>query len=146
MTLGSVFANNVMTVLSVAKDAVNAIPVGALCVRDTAITPQGYKVAPAAAGGTGPFVVCVNRAATAADTAFAAAFPGTLVTVKGQGAIQVGGPVYASATVAGAVAGAGTGDIAGRYLGHENELTGKAPGTPAVDGETNLVIRLGGAS
>lgn len=143
MTLGSVFANNVMTVLTVAKDGVNPIPVGALCVRDTAITPQGYKVAPAAAGGTGPFVVCVNKAATAADTAFAAAFPGSLVTVKGQGAIQVGSPVYASATVAGAVAGAGTGDIAGRYIGHESEINGKQPGTPAVDGETNLVIRLG---
>lgn len=146
MTLGSVFANSSETVLSVAKDAVNPISVGALCVRDTAITPQGYKIAPAAAGGTGPFVVCVNRAATSADTAFAAAFPGTLVTVKAQGAIQVGAPVYASATVAGAVAGAGTGDICGRYLGHEGELTGKLPGTPAVDGETNCVIRLGGVS
>lgn len=144
MTLGSVFANNVMTVLTVAKDGVNPIAVGAVCVRDTAITPQGYKTAPAAAGDLGPFVVCVNRAASASDTAFAAAFPGTLVTVKGQGAIQVGAPVFASATVAGSVAGAGTGDACGRYIGHESEMTGKVPGTPAVDGETNLVIRIGG--
>lgn len=144
MTLGSVFAGDTQLVLTVAKDAVNPIPVGALCVRDTAITPQGYKTAAAAVGVVGPFVICVNKAAAASDTAFAAAFPGTLASVKGQGAIQVGAPVYASATVAGAIAGAGTGDVAGRYLGHENEMTGKVPGTPAADGETNLVIRLGG--
>jgi hypothetical protein len=145
MTLGSVQPGH-QTVLSVAKDAVNAIPAGSLCVRDTSISPNGYKKAPAAAGGTGPFVVCVNKDAKAADTAFAAAFPGTFVTVTAQGAIAPGAPVYASATVAGAVAGAGTGDIAGRYLGHENELTGKIPGTSAADGETNIVIRLGGSN
>lgn len=140
------FANDSQTVITVAKDAVNPIAVGSICVRDTAITPQGYKQAPAAAGATGPFVVCVNKAASAAETAFAAAFPGTLVTVKAQGAIQVGAEVYASATVAGAVAAAGTGDKCGRYMGHEGELTGKLPGTAAADGETNCIIRLGGAT
>lgn len=142
MTLGSVQPGH-QTVLSVAKDAVNPINVGDLCVRDTGITPNGYKRAPAAAGGLGPFAVCVNKNALAADTAFSAAFPGTFVTVKAQGVIAPGAPVYASATVAGAVAAAGTGDIAGRYLGHENELTGKIPGTSAADGDL-IVIRIGG--
>lgn len=145
MTLGSVFAGDTQLVLSVAKDNVNPIAAGALCVRDTAITPNGYKTAPAAAGGTGPFVVCVNRSATAADTAFAAAFPGTLATVKAQGVIQPGAPVYASATVAGSVAAAGTGDICGRYIGHDNglELSGKTPATAAADGDA-IIIRISG--
>lgn len=144
MTLGSMQPGN-QQVWSVAKDAVNPIALGALCVRDTAITPNGYKTAPAAAGGLGPFVVCVNKNALAAETSFAAAFPDTMVAVKAQGVINPGAPVYASATVAGSVAGAGTGDICGRYMGHENELTGKLPGTSAADGDI-VVIRLGGTN
>jgi hypothetical protein len=144
MTLGSVQPG--AEVWTVGKDGTNPISIGALCVRDTATTPDSYKIAPAAAGGTGPFVVCVNKAAAAADTAFAAAFPNSFVTVKAQGAIEPGSAVYASATVAGSVAGAGTGDIAGRYIGHENEITGKIPATAAADGETNIVIRLGGVA
>jgi len=143
MTLGSVQPGH-QTVITVAKDATNPISIGALCVRDTVVSPNGYKIAPAAAGGTGPFAVCVNKAAAASETAFAAALPGTFVTVKGQGVIPPGSPIYASATVAGSVAAAGTGDVAGRYIGHENEITGKLPGTSSADGETNLVIRLGG--
>ncbi|HSW92013.1 MAG TPA: hypothetical protein VLG09_05190 [Candidatus Saccharimonadales bacterium] len=146
MPLGSVFANNSQTVLSVGKDAVNPIAVGALCVRDTATAPDSWKQAPAAAGNVGPFVVCVNRAAASSDTAFSAALPGTMCTVKGQGVIEVGAEIYSSASVSGAVAAAGTGDKCGRYLGHENELTGKIPGTASADGETTLVIRLGGAT
>lgn len=143
MTLGSLQPGH-QSVITVGKDGTNPINAGDLCVRDTVVSPNGYKKAPAAAGGTGPFVVCVNRNAAASDTAFAAAMPGSFVTVKAQGVINPGSPVYASATVAGAVAGAGTGDIAGRAIGHENEMTGKAPGTPAADGDL-YVIRLGGA-
>jgi hypothetical protein len=108
-------------------------------------------LAPAAAGILGPFCVCVNKAAAAADTAFAAAFPNSFVTVKAQGAIEPGALVYPSSTVAGSVsASAGTQGICGRYIGHENEITGKLLGggsgaTAAADGETNVVIRLGGA-
>jgi len=144
MTLGSVQPGH-QTVLSVAKDAVNPINAGDVCIRDTGITPNGYKKATAAAGVTGPFVVCVNKNAAAADTAFSAAFPGTFVTVKAQGVIAPGSPVYASASAAGQVAAAGTGDIVGRYLGHENELTGKIPGTSAADGDL-IVIRIGGTN
>lgn len=144
MTLGSVQPGH-QQVWSVAKDAVNAIPAGSLCIPDTGITPNGYKISTAGAGVLGPFVVCVNKAAAAADTAFAAAFPGTMVTVKAQGVIQPGAIVYPSATVAGSVsATAGTQNPCGRYMGHESELTGKTPGTAAADGETNIVIRLGG--
>lgn len=145
MTLGSV-QPSAHTAISAGKDSANPIPVGAICVRDTATAPDSWKVAPAAAGNLGPFVVCVNRAAAATDTAFTAVLPGALVTVKGQGAIEVGAEVYSSASAAGAVAAAGTGDKCGRYLGHENELTGKIPGTASADGETNLIIRLGGAT
>lgn len=144
MTLGSVQPGD-QRVLTVGKDATNPIPLGALCVRDTVVSPNAYKVAPAAAGGTGPFVACVNKAAAASDTAFAAAFPGTMVTMKAQGVIAPGSDVFASATVAGSVAGAGTGDKAGRYIGHENEWTGKVPGTAAADGDL-VVILLGGVT
>lgn len=144
MTLGSVQPGGDMSVIVAGKDGTNPIPVGALVVRDTAASPKGYKTSPAAAAGTGPFGVCVNRAATAADRAFSMALPGTLVTVKAQGVIDVGSAVYQSVTVAGSVAGAGTGDIAGRYIGHENEMTGALPGSAAADGEL-IVIRLGGA-
>jgi len=164
LTLGSIQPGH-QQVWTVGKDAVNAISVGAVCVPDTATTPDSYKIAPAAAPVPGPFVVCINRAAAAADTAFAAAFPGSVVTVKAQGAIEVGKEVQCSATVAGSVAAfvattltgayvqadqiAAQTDrlrVVGRYLGHENELTGKVPATAAADGETNVVIRLGGVS
>lgn len=145
MTLGSVQPG--AEVWTVGKDGTNAIPLGAVCVPDTATTPDSYKLAPAADGQTGPYVVCVNRAAAAADTAFSAAFPGSFVTVKGQGVIEVGKPVYTSATVAGSIsATVGTNAVVGRYIGHENEITGKVPATAAADGETNLVIRLGGTA
>jgi hypothetical protein len=162
MTLGSVFANGSQIVLTVGKDAVNAIPKGSVCIVDTSTTPFSYKLAPASAGNKGPFVVCVNKDALAADTAFAAAFPGTLVAVKAQGAIPVGSEVQASATAAGSVAAfvastvgatfaqaevqAAQADrlrVVGRYIGHENEMAGNAPATPAADGDS-IVIRIGG--
>ena len=146
MTLGSVQPGS-GNVISVGKDATNPISIGALVVPDTATTPDSYKISPAAAGVLGPFGVCVNKAAAATDTSFAMALPGTLCTVKGQGAIEPGAIIYPSSTVAGSVsAAAGTQGVAGRYIGHENEITGKAPGTASIDGETNLVIRLGGAA
>lgn len=149
MTLGSVQPGAV--VWSVGKDATNPISVGAVCVRDTATAPDSYKIAPAGVN-TGPFVVCVNKAAAATDTSFAAAFPGSFVTVKAQGAIEVGAPVYTSTTVAGSVSATASGDVVGRYMGHDVtgttsvELTGKTPGTAAADGETNCIIFLGGTS
>jgi hypothetical protein len=164
MTLGSVFPGSTIKVLTVAKDAVNAITKGSVCVPDTSITPNGYKKATAAASVTGPFVVCVNKDAAAADTAFAAAFPGTMVTVTAQGAIAPGKEVQCSATVAGAVAqfaGAAVATptaaevlavqadrlrVVGRYIGHESEITGKTPATSAADGETNIVIVIGGSA
>lgn len=146
MTLGSVWPGS-GNVITAGKDATNAIPIGALTVPDTATTPDSQKTAPAAAGVLGPFGVCVNKAAAATETSFAMALPGTLCTVKGEGVIEVGAIIYPSATVAGSIsATAGTQGVAGRYLGHENELNGKVPGTAAANGETNLVIRLGGAA
>lgn len=163
MTLGSALPG--ATVITVGKDGTNAISVGAVCVPDTATAPDSYKIAPASAGVAGPFGVCVNRAAATTDTAFAMAMPGSLVVVKAQGVIEVGKEVQCSASVAGAVAAyaataqtgsyvqadvtAGTNDfhrIVGRYIAHEAEMTGKTPATAAADGETNIVISLGGVS
>ena len=143
MTLGSVQPGGI--VWSVGKDGTNAIAIGAVCVRDTATAPDSYKLAPAGVN-TGPFGVCVNKAAAATDTSFAMAFPGSFVTVKGQGVIEVGAAVYSSTSVAGSVSATASGDVVGRYMGHENELTGKVPGTAAADAETNLIIFLGGTS
>jgi hypothetical protein len=161
MTLGSVIANGTELVLTVGKDGTNAIPLGAVCIRDTASTPKSYKLCPATTLQTGPFVVCVNKAAAAADRAFAGAFPGTLVVVKAQGVIEIGTEVQNSATVAGAVmafaqstATTPTGAevnavrddrlrVVGRYIGHEDEMTGAKTATAAADTD-NIVIRLGG--
>lgn len=145
MTLGSVQPGT-GNVISAGKDATNAISIGALVVRDTATSPDSWKIAPATGGAVGPFGACVNKAAAATDTSFSMALPGTFVTMKAQGAIEVGSEVFNSATVAGSVAATGTGDPCGRYLGHESELTGKTPGTAAADGETNCIVRLGGDS
>lgn len=166
MTLGSVIANGTELVLTVGKDGTNAIPLGAVCIRDTASSPKSYKLCPATTLQTGPFVVCVNKAAAIADRTFAAAFPGTLVVVKAQGAIEVGTEVQNSATVAGSVmafaqstATTPTGAecnairddrlrVVGRYIAHENEMVGSSstspgPASAAADGD-NIVIRLGG--
>jgi hypothetical protein len=163
MTLGSVIADGNQKVLTVGKDGTNPISVGALCIRDTAASPKGYKQCPATTLQVGPFVVCVNKAAVAADRTFAAAFPGTTVVMKAQGAIQVGAEVQNSATVSGAVmafAGSAVATptaaevlavqadrlrVVGRYLGHENEMTGGAPATDAADTDL-VVIRLGGGA
>jgi hypothetical protein len=163
MTLGSVIADGSQKVLTVGKDGTNPIAVGAVCIRDTAASPKGYKQCPATTLQLGPFVVCVNRAAVAADRAFSAAFPGTSVVVKAQGAIAVGAEVQNSATVSGAVmAFAGTTAatptaaevnavrddrlrVVGRYIAHEDEMTGAKTATDAADGE-NIVIRLGGVA
>lgn len=165
MTLGSVFADGHAVVLTVGKDGTNPITAGSVCVRDTASTPKSYKQAPASAGNLGPFVVCVNRDAAATDRAFAAAFPGSLVTVKAQGAIDIGQEVQCSSSVSGAVAAfalttltgayvqadqiAAQNDrlrVVGRYIGHENEMQGAGttgPGSAAADGDL-IVIRIGG--
>ncbi len=164
MTLGAVIADGNQKVLTVAKDGTNAISLGALCIRDTAPTPKGYKQCPATTLQLGPFVVCVNKAAAIADRTFAAAFPGTMVVVKAQGAIQVGAEVQNSATVSGAVMAfaqttttgtyssaeeAAVRDdrlrVVGRYIAHENEMTGAAPATDAADTD-NIVIVLGGVA
>lgn len=168
MTLGSVQPG--AQVITVGKDGTNAIAVGSVCVPDTATTPDSYKIAPASAGNKGPFVVCVNKAAAAADRAFAAALPGSLVTVTADGAIEAGMEVQCSSSTAGQVVAFVAATIAatptqanvqdaqadrlrvvGRYMGKENELTGKVPGqayggsSAAADGDL-IIIRLGGVS
>ena len=166
MTLGSMQPGAGHGVITVGKDSSNAISVGAVVVPDTATAPDSYKIAPAAASVTGPFGVCVNRAAAAADTSFAMALPGSLVSVKAQGVIEVGKEVQCSATVAGSVmafVAATVGGtyaqaeviaaqtdrlrVVGRYICHDNglEMQGKTPATAAADTDT-IIILLGGVS
>ena len=166
MTLGSLQPGAGHGVITVGKDAVNAISVGAVVVPDTSTAPDAYKIAPASATVLGPFGVCVNKAAAAADTAFAMALPGSLVAVKAQGAIEVGKEVQCSASVAGSVAVFAQSTISasptqpevqnarddrlrvvGRYICHDTgvEMSGKTPATAAADGDT-IIILLGGLS
>lgn len=164
MTLGSVWPGGNMTVLSVGKAINAAIALGGVCVPDTGTSPDSYKIAPASAGNLGPFVVCVNKAAATTDPSFAAAFPGTIVAVKADGAIEVGKEVQCSSSTAGEVVVFAASDVTssptettieaalndrlrvvGRYLGHENEITGKVPATAAADGDV-ILIKLGGIS
>ena len=162
MTLGSV-QPGMGRVLTVKKNATDAIAAGSVCVIDTALTADGWKIAPASAGNKGPFVVAVNKDAAATDAKFAAAFPGTAVTVTADGAIEPGAEVQCSSSTAGQIvvfAGSSVastptqadvqnvqGDrlrVVGRYLGHEDELTGGSPATAAADGESDCVIVIGG--
>ena len=164
MTLGSILPGGGHTVVTLGKDGTNAIAKGSVCVPDTATTPDSYKIAPASAGVKGPFAVCVNKDAAAADRAFSAALPGSLVVVTADGAFEAGMEVQCSSSTAGQVVvyaaptvsatptqaevQAVLGDrlrVVGRYLGHENEITGKTPCTAAADGDL-VVIRLGGVA
>jgi hypothetical protein len=165
MTLGAV-QPGAMKVMTVGKDSSGAITAGAVCVPDTSTAPDSYKIAPASASVPGPFVVCVNRDAAATDTAFSAAFPGTSVTVKAQGTIEVGKEVQCSASVSGSVAAFVASTIGGtyaqaeaqaaqldrlrvvgRYICHDNgvEMSGKTPATAAADGDA-IIIMLGGVA
>lgn len=164
MTLGSVQPAN-MRVLTVGKNNSAAIKAGDVCCPDTATNPDSYKTAPASAGVTGPFVVCVNKDVATTTTSFAAAFPGSMVTVTADGAIEPGTEVECSSSTAGQVVAftpttvgttfvqanvaAAQSDrlrVVGRYIGHEDEITGKTPATAAADGEADVVIIIGGVA
>ena len=88
MPLGNTepFLLNIKT-MNKANDA--QIVLGKVAIRDTAITPDGWKQC-GTAGADGPFCVAVNSLAATTDTKFAAAFPPSEVMVKAGAAIQPG--------------------------------------------------------
>jgi len=101
------------------------LPIGRVLVRNTGITPNGWKVSDSA-GPDGPFAVSVNQTADTTNPAFAAAFAPSEVMVEAAGAIQPGSFVKADA--AGKVVPHVTGTdtevkIVGRYITKEGENT-----------------------
>jgi hypothetical protein len=132
--------------LSVKKfnKATNAqIALGKACVRNEALTPDGWKLAGADAAG--PFVVAVIDLAETTDAYFSGAQAPSEVIMEAGDAIQPGsalkvdtnGDVVAADTLSTAPDDALT--IIGRYLGKE----GDALATAAADGD-KIRVKLGG--
>ena len=112
------------------------IALGKVAIRDTAITPDGWKQC-ASAGANGPFCVAVNSLYATTDTYFSAAFAPSEVMVKAGGTIDPGSYVKADGN-GDVVAIIGTDteiSIVGRYIAKEGEID---PSTAS----TNDVIRV----
>ena len=139
MPLGNVEPFN----LSIKKfnKATNAqIPLGKICIRNTALTPDGWKQCDAA-GADGPFVVAVNELAATTDASFAGAQAPAEVIVEAGAAIEPG--AYVKTDAAGDVITHVTGTdaevkIVGKYLGKEGDSLSLA----AADGD-KIRIKLG---
>jgi len=85
----------------VGKKGSGAIARGDVCVPDASLTPDGWKIAPAAAGGPGPFAVCVQAAASG-DTEIHLAQGGTIALKAGE-TIEINKLVYTDSGTAGKV-------------------------------------------
>lgn len=137
MPLGNteVFLLNVKT-MNKANDA--QILLGKVAIRDTAITPDGWKQC-GSAGAAGPFCVAVNQLAATTATKFAAAFAPSEVVMKAGGAIQPGELVQTDAN-GDVVALTATEElkVVGRYIGKEGVNT-----TDAAAQNDLIRVRLG---
>jgi len=104
--------------------ATNAqLAIGSICIRSTAITPNGWKVADAA-GADGPFCASVNQTADTTNPAFSAAFAPSEVMLEAGGTIQPGSYVKTDATGKAVAHVTGTDTevkIVGRYITKEGE-------------------------
>lgn len=142
MPLGNVEPFN-LSIKKVNKATNAQIALGKICVRNEALTPDGWKVAGADAAG--PFCVAVNDLADTTDAYFAAAFAPAEVIVEAGAAIQPGSAVKSDAdgnAVAADTTSTSPDDaltIVGRYLGKE----GDSLSTAAADGNA-IRIKLGG--
>jgi hypothetical protein len=121
--------------------ATNAqLPLGSICIRSTAITPNGWKVADGA-GADGPFCVAVNQTADTTNPAFSAAFAPSDVMVEAGGTIQPGSYVKVDATGKAVAHVTGTDTevkIVGRYITKEGE------NVPVACANTDVIkVRLG---
>lgn len=104
--------------------ATNAqLALGLVAIRNTGITPNGWKTSDSA-GADGPFCVPVNQLYATTDPAFAAAFAPSEVMCQAGGTIQPGAWVKVDATgkVVAHVTGTDTeAKIVGRYITKEGE-------------------------
>lgn len=137
MPLGNteVFLLNVKT-MNKANDA--QIALGKVAIRDTAITPDGWKQC-GSAGAAGPFCVAVNSLAATTATTFAAAFAPSEVIMKAGGAIQPGELLQTDAN-GDVVALTATEElkVVGRYISKEGVHL------PAAAAQNDLIrVRLG---
>lgn len=121
--------------------ATNAqILMGKVAIRNTALTPDGWKQCDAA-GADGPFCVAVNDLAETTDIGFAAAFAPSEVIVEAGAAIEPG--AFVKTDAAGDVVAHVTGTdtevkIVGRYIAKEGEIDPAS----AADGD-RIKVRLG---
>jgi len=116
------------------------IALGKVAIRDTAITPDGWKQC-ATASASGPFCVAVNSLYATTDTFFSAAFAPSEVIMEAGAAIDPGALVKADANgdvIAFVVDTDTEVKIVGRYIAKEGEID---PST-AADGD-KIRVRLG---
>ena len=112
--------------------ATNAqIALGKIAIKDTAITPNGWKQC-ASAGADGPFCVAVNQTADTTSPVFSAAFAPSTVIVKAGAAIQPGAwvKVDGNGDVVTFVTGTDADqDLVGRYIAKDGESVPTAAAT-----------------
>lgn len=112
--------------------ATNAqIALGKIAIKDTSITPNGWKQC-ASAGADGPFCVAVNQTADTTSPVFSAAFAPSTVVVKAGAAIQPGSwvKVDGNGDVVAFVTGTDAdSDLVGRYIAKDGENTPTAAAT-----------------
>lgn len=144
MPLGNVEPFN-LSIQKVNKSTSEQIALGKVCDINTALTPDGFKKAGAAAKG--PFVVAVNKLYATTDTYFAGARAPSIVVCNAGGAIQPGWPVktdtngdVVAADVTSTAPDSGFA-IVGVYLTKDGEIN------PAAAAQNDAVrIKLGGAT
>ena len=122
------------------------IALGKVAIRDTGLTPDGWKQCDGA-GAKGPFVVAVNDLAATTDAYFTGAGAGTIVTVEAGGAIEPGSVVKTDANgdVVAATLGGTAPDSESSIVGTYLTKDGTSDAAAAADGDA-IRIRLGGAS
>lgn len=116
------------SVKSFNKSTAAQIALGKICIRDTTLTPDGYKTADAS-GADGPFTCAVDVLAATTDSLFSGSLPGTEVIVRAAAALEPG--VLVKTDASGDAIAHVTGTDAeikafGRYLGKENTLAPSA--------------------
>jgi hypothetical protein len=107
------------------------IVLGKVAIKDTSITPNGWKQC-ASAGADGPYCIAVNQTADTTSPVFSAAFAPSTVVVKAGAAIQPGSwvKVDGNGDVITFVTGTDPdSDIVGRYIAKDGENTPTAAAT-----------------
>ena len=106
------------------KSGAAGITLGKACIRDTSLTPDGWKTCDAA-GANGPFTFAVDVQSATTDTTFTGSLPGTELSAKAGGTIEPWEILKTDASgdlVAAVVGTDAEVKFIAQYLGHENEL------------------------